>query len=58
MMQQKAFRVIGRWISGPMLADTIEKLLKIKWWDWADDKIKQSFALWPKPEEFIRYYGE
>lgn len=38
-------------------ADTIEKLLKIKWWDWADDKIKQSFALWPNPEEFIRYYS-
>ncbi|MDO4920605.1 MAG: hypothetical protein Q4E64_02090 [Phascolarctobacterium sp.] len=38
--------------------EVIEKLLKIKWWNWDDDKIKESFSLWYSPEKFIRYYGE
>lgn len=28
----------------------------MQWWNWDDEKIKESFALFPKPEKFIEKY--
>lgn len=40
-------------------AEIIEKLLKIKWWDWSDEKIKENLNLFYKPEEFVeKFYKE
>lgn len=41
--------------------DIINKLLKIKWWEWEDDKIKENIPLImsPKLDEFIsKHYRE
>ena len=37
----------------------IDKLLKIRWWNWDDEKIKKSFKYFSDPQKFIDiYYGE
>lgn len=36
--------------------DVIKELLRMQWWNWDDEKIKESFALFPKPEKFIEKY--
>lgn len=36
--------------------DIINKLLKIKWWEWEDEKIKESFKLFPDPKSFVKKY--
>lgn len=37
----------------------IDKLLKIRWWNWDDEKIKESFKYFSDPQKFIDiYYGE
>ena len=28
----------------------------MQWWNWDDEKIKESFALFHKPEKFIEKY--
>lgn len=33
--------------------DIIEKLLKIKWWDWSDEKIKENINLLYDPQKFV-----
>lgn len=39
--------------------EIIKKLLKIKWWDRSDEKIKESLNLFYKPEEFVeKFYKE
>jgi acetyltransferase-like isoleucine patch superfamily enzyme len=40
-------------------AEQIEALLRIKWWDWPDEKIKENAMLLVSPniDEFIRKYG-
>lgn len=39
--------------------DTIKKLLKIRWWDWPDQKIKENIHLICSPDidEFIKKFG-
>ena len=37
--------------------DIIEKLLKIKWWDWDDNKIIENFELMKNVELFVEKYG-
>lgn len=36
--------------------DVIEKMLKIKWWNWEDVKIRESFKLFADPNRFIEKY--
>lgn len=36
--------------------DVIDKLLKIKWWNWEDDKIRESFQLFANPNRFLEKY--
>ena len=36
--------------------DVIDKLLKIKWWNWEDDKIRESFQLFANPNRFSEKY--
>ena len=36
--------------------DIINKLLRIKWWEWEDEKIKESFKLFPDPKSFVKKY--
>lgn len=39
--------------------ETIDKLLKIQWWNWPDKKIKENLNLLYKPEEFVeKFYKE
>lgn len=39
--------------------DIIEKLLKIKWWDWSDEKIKENINLLYDPQKFVdKFYKE
>lgn len=39
--------------------DVIDKLLKIKWWNWPDDKIKENLNLLYNPEKFVeKFYKE
>ena len=38
-------------------AEIIEKLLKIKWWDWPDKKIYDNLALLENPAEFVKNFG-
>lgn len=39
--------------------ETIDKLLKIQWWNWPDEKIKENLNLLYKPEEFVeKFYKE
>ena len=38
-------------------ADTIEKLLKIKWWNWDDDKIKENIVLMQDAEKFVKKFS-
>ena len=39
--------------------DVIDKLLKIQWWNWPDDKIKENLNLLYNPEEFVnKFYKE
>jgi acetyltransferase-like isoleucine patch superfamily enzyme len=35
----------------------VESLIKIKWWDWPENKIKESQELFQNPEAFISKYG-
>ena len=35
----------------------IEKLLKIKWWDWSEEKIKENVPLFGNIEEFIKKFS-
>ena len=37
--------------------EIIEKLLKIQWWDWTDEKIKENILLMQKPEEFAAKFS-
>ncbi|GEM_PF-160234 len=37
--------------------EDIEKLLKIKWWDWPDTKIKENLELFYQPDEFIKKFS-
>lgn len=37
--------------------DTIEGLLKLKWWDWEDAKIFDSLKYWNNPKEFLKRYS-
>lgn len=34
--------------------DTISKLLRIKWWDWSEDRINQNAELFLDTETFIK----
>lgn len=34
--------------------EQIEKLLKIRWWDWEDEKIKENYELFYNIEEFLK----
>ena len=36
--------------------DVIRELLRMQWWNWEDEKIKESFAFFSKPEQFIEKY--
>lgn len=39
--------------------DVIDKLLKIQWWNWPDDKIKENLNLLYNPEKFVeKFYKE
>lgn len=39
--------------------ETIDKLLKIQWWNWTDEKIKENLDLLYNPEEFVdKFYKE
>lgn len=35
-----------------------EKLLKMQWWNWGDQKIRESYKLMANPEKFIATYYE
>lgn len=37
--------------------NTIDKFLKIKWWDWDIEEIEKNIELFYQPEAFIRTYG-
>ena len=37
---------------------TIEKMLKIRWWDWDFEKIKENIELFNNPELFLKYFDE
>ena len=37
--------------------NTIDKFLKIKWWDWDIEEIEKNIELFYQPEVFIRTYG-
>lgn len=45
-------RVIGYRFS----EDIIEQLLKIKWWDWDEDKIRENMKYFYKIEDFIEHF--
>ena len=34
----------------------VESLLKMKWWEWNDDKILNSMQYWSNVEDFIARY--
>lgn len=36
--------------------EIIEKLLKIKWWNWPDEKIKENLNLFYEPEKFVKKF--
>lgn len=38
--------------------DEIEKLLKIKWWNWSDEQIKKNIDLLYKPELYFRRFKD
>lgn len=39
--------------------EIIDKLLKIQWWNWSDEKIKENLDLLYNPEEFVdKFYKE
>ncbi len=38
--------------------DIIKGLLKIKWWDWSDEKIRNNIHLFYKPKEFVNRFIE
>ena len=39
--------------------EMINKLLKIQWWNWTDEKIKENLNLFYDPEEFVnKFYKE
>lgn len=38
--------------------DEIEKLLKIKWWNWTDEQIKKNIDLLYKPELYFRRFKD
>lgn len=39
--------------------EIIDKLLKIQWWNWTDEKIKENLNLLYNPEEFVnKFYKE
>ena len=38
--------------------ETIEKMLKIRWWDWDFEKIKENIELFNNPELFLKCFDE
>lgn len=38
--------------------NTIEKLLKIRWWDWSDEKIKNNLEYFYQPEIFVEKFSK
>jgi len=36
--------------------DVIEKLLKIKWWNWTDEKIRENIKLMYDAEQFVNKF--
>lgn len=38
--------------------DIINKLLKIKWWDWEIEKIQLNFRYFHDPEIFVNHFYE
>lgn len=39
--------------------ENIDKLLKIKWWDWDDEEIKKNISFMYNVDEFIaKFYNE
>ena len=37
--------------------ENIKKFLRIKWWDWPDEKIKENLELFYQPEKFIEKFS-
>ena len=37
---------------------TVEKMLKIKWWDWPHEKIEENIELLYQPEKFVEIFGD
>lgn len=37
--------------------ENIEKLLRIRWWDWSEEKIKDNLELFYQPEKFIEAFS-
>lgn len=38
--------------------EMIEKLLKIRWWDWPEEKIKENLEYFYQPEEFVERFSD
>ena len=52
--RKKDVEITAKWLD----EDTIEGLLKLKWWDWDDAKIFESLKYWHDPKEFLKRYSE
>ncbi len=38
--------------------EIIDQLLKIRWWDWSDDKIKENIEYFYQPEKFVETFRD
>ena len=54
--EDKIRRGVDKLLKYRFSEDVIKELLRMQWWNWDDEKIKESFALFPKPEKFIEKY--
>ena len=37
--------------------EDIEKFLRIKWWEWTDEKIKENYELFYQPKAFLQHFA-
>lgn len=50
---------VDRILKYRFLQEIIEKMLKIKWWEWSDEKIKENIDLLYDPKKFVdKFYKE
>lgn len=38
--------------------EIVDKLLRIRWWDWLDEQIKENLELFYQPDVFLKKFGD